>query len=290
MSADIQPFVKFIAERERIRIKKESGAPWPWTDDPVLRAYRFCNVRREDDKESRLIYRNWIAPHAEYPDLWFAMAVARLFNWWPTLEAIGWPAPWGVKRKTVEIELAKLQETGAKLFTGAYMVRADPHVSGSKALYLCDRVLQPLWDDRAHIRPRAGDTLASFHARLLDYKDMGPFIAGQIVADTKRGAGPLAVASDNFTWATPGPGSLRGLGRILKGNAPGDYHNFVRHGNWAVAFADVQEQYGRAAERNSALPILDGQNIQNCLCEFDKSERVRLGQGKPRSRYTYQPT
>jgi hypothetical protein len=27
------------------------------------------------------------------------------------------------------------------------------------------------------------------------------------------------------------------------------------------------------------------QDVQNCLCEFDKYERVKYGQGKPRSSY-----
>jgi hypothetical protein len=30
------------------------------------------------------------------------------------------------------------------------------------------------------------------------------------------------------------------------------------------------------------MPTLDAQNLQNCCCEW---ERVRLGEGKPRSRY-----
>jgi hypothetical protein len=32
-------------------------------------------------------------------------------------------------------------------------------------------------------------------------------------------------------------------------------------------------------------PPLHAQDVQNCLCEFDKYERVRLGEGKPRSTY-----
>lgn len=38
-------------------------------------------------------------------------------------------------------------------------------------------------------------------------------------------------------------------------------------------------------ERGHSLKWLDAQDLQNCLCEFDKYERVRMGQGRPRSRY-----
>jgi hypothetical protein len=30
---------------------------------------------------------------------------------------------------------------------------------------------------------------------------------------------------------------------------------------------------------------LCGQDLQNCLCEMDKFERVRLGEGKPKRRF-----
>ena len=30
---------------------------------------------------------------------------------------------------------------------------------------------------------------------------------------------------------------------------------------------------------------LCAQDVQNCLCEFDKYERVRLGEGRPKSKY-----
>ena len=47
---DYIPLFYWVAERERIRVRKESGQPFPWTDDPILATYRFCNVRREDDR------------------------------------------------------------------------------------------------------------------------------------------------------------------------------------------------------------------------------------------------
>ena len=37
-------FLTFVAERERIRLKKDAGQPWPWTDDPILRGYKFCHL------------------------------------------------------------------------------------------------------------------------------------------------------------------------------------------------------------------------------------------------------
>ena len=77
----VTPLLYFIGERERIRIRRANGEPPPWTDDPILREWSFCNVRREDDRVTRWIAEDWRVPHVDDPDLWFAMVIARFVNW-----------------------------------------------------------------------------------------------------------------------------------------------------------------------------------------------------------------
>src|SRR2546423_1636561 len=50
-----EELIDWISERTAIHTKKEAGHPPPWTDDPVLREWSFCNVRREDDRVTRWI-------------------------------------------------------------------------------------------------------------------------------------------------------------------------------------------------------------------------------------------
>ena len=66
-------FVGFGIERERIRKLKESGAPPPWTDDPILAKHRFCNVNVQDDRGSRAIFELVTKPHANDPGLIVAL-------------------------------------------------------------------------------------------------------------------------------------------------------------------------------------------------------------------------
>ena len=54
----LELFTNYINEREKIRKAKESGQPFPWTDDPILRDYRFTNVRRTDDTVSKWYIKN----------------------------------------------------------------------------------------------------------------------------------------------------------------------------------------------------------------------------------------
>jgi hypothetical protein len=84
----------WMDERERVRLLKESGTPRPWTADPVIAEWRFCNVNRCDDRETRWIFKHICAEHATSPVLWFNLAIARFINWSPTLACLGYFDEW----------------------------------------------------------------------------------------------------------------------------------------------------------------------------------------------------
>lgn len=87
--------------------------------------------------------------------------------------------------------------------------------SGKLGELLVDHVLDPAWKCRRSLRPRSGDTLWSFHKRLLSIRYMGGFWAGQVVDDLKFVQ--LTGARDRWDYAVSGPGSRRGLTRLLGG-------------------------------------------------------------------------
>jgi hypothetical protein len=140
----------FTRERHFIYLRRRAGKPKPWTTNPILQQWRFCNVYRELDTVTQWIAQHWREPHRADPDLWFAMAVARFVNWPDSLNAIGYPVPWRPERfvKVLEDRMRRRE----KVFTGAYMIHADRHFAGSKAAYLATEVLSPLWDDRECLR------------------------------------------------------------------------------------------------------------------------------------------
>jgi len=53
----VSAFFDFCRQREGIRIKRESGEPFPWSNDPIFQRGRFLNVFREDDRGSKAIIR-----------------------------------------------------------------------------------------------------------------------------------------------------------------------------------------------------------------------------------------
>lgn len=58
LSLDVGRFKTFrylVEERLRIQAKHDAGLPRPWTKDPLLDRYSWCNVFRDDDKTSVVI-------------------------------------------------------------------------------------------------------------------------------------------------------------------------------------------------------------------------------------------
>lgn len=272
---DVSRFAAFIKEREQVRLNRAKGLPKPWTEDAVLQDYRFCNVRREHDAVTRWITDNWRDPHGPDPDLWFAMVVARLFNNPDFLEEIGYPVPF--KPDRIRKAFARRKEQKLKSFNAAYIVSTNG-MPGCKVEYLIRFVLGPMWKARAKIRPQPGDTLADFHGRLCEYQGMGSFMAAQVVADVKYTA-TMGVAADWHTWAASGPGSRRGLNRVmgLPWTAPWG------EARWHATLLELRAATLKKLPKH--LQDLHAQDIQNCLCEFDKYRRAQVGDGLPKQYY-----
>jgi hypothetical protein len=220
--------VAFAIEREAIRARKEAGQAAPWTDDPILSKGYFCNVHREHDKVTRWIADNWRDPHRDDPDLWFAMAVARCINEPAALAELGWPLPFDAEH--MHSVLAARQLRGDKVFrTDAYKPPTPPQKSMSTISFLVKYVLGQLWRDGETLCPQSGETLRAYSDRLREHYRIGPFLAGQIIADLKH-VEPLRSASDWWTFAVPGPGSKRGLNRVCKREVDKSWSEPVWHG------------------------------------------------------------
>lgn len=257
----------WISERESIRNKKEANHPKPWTTDPIFQQYKFCNVHREDDFVTRWFHANWRAErYWHHPNFVPAIILGRTINWPVTLSSIGFPEEWDT-RAMKEI-MDAMMERKEKVYTGAYMITAGPP-GVKKNDWVLGNALSYYKNPPKIYR----NSMRLTWEGIIDsgYPCVGPFIAGQVIADLKF-TYHLQDAGDWWDWAPLGPGSARGLNRL-----------FGRK----VGQALTQMQGLRdMLEVKKALEIeLSLQDVQNCLCELDKYMRVKLGQGKPRSSY-----
>lgn len=269
-STPLERYVYWISEREKIRKRKEAGKR-PWTKDPILKKYRFCNVCREDDRVTRWIKHNW-RDYIGVQHCWHAMIVARFLNWPPTLEWCGRPDPWPKKGLLFSTRLRKAESNGARIFTGAYIISTNG-AAGSKV----DHVIKLFHRAYDELHPFTPNTLGRAFDKLTAVNGIGSFMAAQVIADLKY-TPLLANAPDWMDFVAPGPGSQRGLNRLRGYGLPTQWSKK----EFTLALKDLR------TEASKLLPIvktLHLQDIQNTLCEYDKYERVLHGQGKPRSQY-----
>jgi len=284
----IDRLLTFMLERHGIYTRRfVEKLPPPWTDDPILHKFKFCNVYRELDKVTIWIREHIREPYAKHPHLWFMLCIARQINWPDTLQELivdkrsGWPTVTVWSWQRARDILRSRQVRGEKTYTGAYMLRGpiqgDPSGDQDKPIYTCLRVLQPVWVDRKQISSHMSNTLQEAHTALVSNHGWGAFLAAQVVADIKH-TRYLKGASDWWDWAVLGPGSLRGLNRVLNRSIKQSFSDTE-----AIEYLKTFRDY---MQKNSDLPRFCLQDMQNALCEMDKYERVRLGEGRPRALFT----
>lgn len=120
-------------------------------------------------------------------------------------------------------------------------------------------------------------TMQGAHAHLMTVHGLGSFLAGQIVADVRhvRWDGDF---TDSDTWAPVGPGSARGMRRLL--GEPVKRAGFPQT-KFIAMLRTLREvvELPRTVEKR-----IEAMDLQNCLCEFDKYSRIFEG-NRPRRLY-----
>lgn len=268
---------RFIQLREDARIRKEHpSVKVSRKPDSIITTYRFCNVRRNDDRVTKFVIP-WIKQFPAGLE-WFAAVVARLFNNEPTLtEITAQVVPFNPKR--MKAILHERKRLGQKNFNAAYIVSTNGRAM-DKVDYVVDIILAPLWEKRAAITASLkGATLDQAQELFMAQQGMASFMAAQVLADLKY-LEPRRWP-DFHTFCASGPGSKRGL-------------NIVCH-------RDMGEPWREADFRETLLELrkkvndvlmnkygwtepLTAQDIQNCLCEYSKYVKAQRG-GKPKQLY-----
>lgn len=266
----------WVKERYNIFLKKEGGLCPPWTSDPILQNYRFCNVHRENDKVTKWIHLEWCKRHHNDPDMWFAILIARLLNLPSTLQELGYMSQWD--RKQFTRVLLRRKAAGQANYNGAYMITTHKHKM-DKTEYYAWR-LGDIYEDRENIRPRSLDTLQHFYDRLISHDGFSSFMVSQVIADIKY-YNPLYHAKDWHTFAEPGPGSLRGMRRLYGLETDDTSEDKL----WKLRLSEYRGQLNDDLYKLNINSVC-AQNAQNILCEFDKYMRALLGEGRPKQRYS----
>lgn len=278
-------FWGFINERHRIFLKKEQGFPKPWTPDPILQKWRFCNVFRNLDTQSRWLIKKVIEPHWEDdPALMiFNIYAFRAFNWWPTYHGItsNWTGngdafiySWNPER-ILDIIYSMISEGDTKLTSGAYMIRGREGMPKYESIV---QTLTEIWEAKDELALRlwavGSNSLEEYQKLLMERKfwGWGAFTTYQIVLDltyTKW----LEHAVDINTWCEFGPGAVKGIREIY----PELPKNMILD-----AARGLLLDSPKFLEPH--VPTLTLQDIEFSLCELQKYRRIKNG-GRSKQHY-----
>jgi hypothetical protein len=267
----VEGFFAFLRERYRIHLRRCSGQAAPWTEDPILRAWRFCNVRREDDKVTEWFRANIRGPLRNDSKVLFATIAFRWFNTIFTGEILKsyllkgeWP------RHEIEYMLGSYREEGIQIFTGAFMINSAP--GKPKHVDVLDNLSWVRGNTHSPFFGRApeGLTKEQFFNEVLRIPRLGNFAAYQVVVDLQY-TYLLESAPDLQTFTVAGPGCAKGLGLCFHEDP-----THFKYGSKADQVAMLTWMRSLLADSRdsvlwpSAWPPFYLSDIENGLCEYAK--------------------
>lgn len=289
----VENFFAFARERYQIFLRRCAGEPGPWTDDPILQEYRFCNIFREDDRVTRWMRENLTVPLGD--DLQRQVQAAIVFRWFNKIET-------GELLKDLLLDpdrllvhsaleearrrLRERVEQGGTILGAAYMIKSPLRMNKVDGLLQCiDHITQ--WHlDLLTEEMVDENSLEAAHKALLPFPYLGPFMAYEMVTDLRHSP-VLNEADDIMTWASAGPGAARGIARVF--DLPLSFYNHASENDRACMNDRMRELLSCAGQPDlwpREWPRWEMREVEHTLCEFDKYERARLGEGRPKQRFT----
>jgi len=305
-------FFEYARERYQIHLNRSAGLPRPWTRDKILQTGRFCNVFREDDRTTKWFREHVRDPLRNRPEVLLATVVFRMFNRISTGEAIfcqtdmvGMGGMRSVFRtrsdydyvtafdlflhtgKVAHLRRAILAHCGSGPYvTGAYIISSPPgYTKLNGVLEILNKFVnndnEVKWRQFAVTLAQTSQPLEYVWEWLSCHDYLGRFHSYEIVTDLRH-TRLLERAPDIMTWANPGPGARRGLNRVLGK----DYKDKTMSREELIGGMRELLVLSRGARMwPREWPLWELRDVEHTLCEFDKYERVRLGQGRMKGRF-----
>lgn len=287
---------QFAFKRHRVFEDRVAGKPSPWSDDPIIRTFKFCNVYRAADRVSQYLIRDvaYRDDDSKPDDRIFQILAFRTFSkieTWEQIQTILGRSPRidDLADGSFEAALTKIKAERGGLYTGAFILCATDafgrqqkhlnHVELFRYMFVSHSLGQRVLETKS---------LRELYELLHEFPLMGDFMSYQIAIDLNYSA--LVNFSEN-DFTQPGPGALRGLKKVfldLNGHTPAEAimwmvdHQQAEFERLDLPFTGL---WGRA------IQAIDAQNL---FCETDKYCREAVphltsARSRIKSRYTRTP-
>lgn len=291
----------FIRRRYNIHLRKDvKKSDPPWTNDEVLRDFRFTNIRREHDKESKWVIEHITGnPELSYEDKLLNIILFRLYNKHETAELISMPfkfseiPDWDPEWYRSVFEATEAENPEFVFFTGAFytvgMRNTLKKVTGES--YTPVRILKyiKLLINKGLVsKIKACTNQQEVFNVLADCDGIGRFLAYQFYVDMTY-INEFPFSENEFTVA--GPGCIKGLNCLFKDRDGMSYEEclFWLRNNLDRLFVealgkdwDAKKVFWDLPEEDRCFNVM---SLENCFCELSKYIRAKTGTGRPRKKY-----
>lgn len=295
----IKQFFYYVLTRHDIQMKKESGLPYPWTDDKILSENSFTCNRRIDDRTTKWLLNN-ITNNSElsFDDRFWRTLIFRLYNKIETAELIGLANEnfWS----KFDENLVLLDNYSKDPYTRAYSTRSYKYRfrqsqdkwKSSVLSYI--KSLKNFYDSYppSYIPDECLRTPKDCFDWLCKIPGIGDFLGMQLLIDIMYlPETPYNINSNLFVIA--GPGAQVGIDFILKNNSKVDYESVLRYiqehfEELCQEFYDKTFKYSKIKNDLHDLNAYCITDIQNLFCEYGKY-RYMLEDRYMRKRGKYVP-
>jgi len=265
---------RFAAERLRVYLRRLTDPRGPWTEDTILRSYRFTNTYRVADRVSQYLVREVQSrsDRSQAPaELFFRTMLFKLFNrieTWETLERELGPISWQAADFDGMLRvLDGAMRRGATVYSAAYIM-PSPRLGGARKHANHLKLLATMMDDGMPARVERASSLSDVYELLRPWPGLGSFLAFQYAIDLNYSA---MLDFDEASFVVAGPGALDGIAKCFSSTGG--------HNAEAVIQMMVDEQDGHFARLGLNFPGLFGRKLQpidcqNLFCEISKYSRV----------------
>ena len=292
-----ESYWRFATERQDIFFRRAHGEARPWTDNAVLRTYKFTNAYRASDRVSQYLIRHVIY-RADLPtsprEVFFRILLFKLFNkieTWELLErSFGAITLENYHFARYDEVLARTMRGGRRIYSAAYIMPPGGRAFGQPAKHQNHLLLlERMMEDRLPEQLAETRTMQEAFEKLRAYPTIGDFLAYQFITDINYSE---IIDFSEMDFVVPGPGARDGLRKCFTDPGGLNEPELIR------LVADLQEQeFERLGLEFKSLwgrrlQLIDCQNL---FCEVDKYARVTHPQitgrtGRKRIKQKFEPT
>ncbi len=253
-------------------MRRIKGERLPWTDDPVLAAYRFTNVYRASDRVSQYLIANVIYRHPKTgEEIFFRTLLFKMFNrietWEELTTRVGAPS-W----KTFHFEqyarvLDAMVARGERVYSAAYIM-PSPHFGSSRKHRNHLQLLEHMMRDGAARRIARAQSLRQVFEILRAFPSIGHFLGFQFAIDLNYSD---LIDFSEMDFVVAGPGARDGIRKCFADTAGLGEADVIR-----LMAERAEEEFARLGLEfrtlwGRPLQLVDCQNV---FCEVDKYARV----------------